>query len=552
MRHHAATRSATYDTGEGPPGLDLSVAVFDRATRLARGLFESADASIILAQDGCLWRSRHADVLPPHDPFIEQVLQGGALRWIEDARLDATLRDHPLVCGPPHLCFTVAVPIRLEDGSTPGVLSVSGRRPQPFDAAKAARLEDIADFVADEWRRARAVAALAHSLHERDRALERSAQTESRLQIALALADVHVWEIDYKRRELSKAGAEDTFFAVPQTFESLSRNLFATIDPRDHESVAAAWRDHVENGTPFRPVYRICRPDGAEAWAQASIKFFFDGDGRPLRMVGAVQNITARKQTERALMAAKEEADAANRATSAFLATMSHESRTPLNASLGFSEMITEQIVGPVQDRYVDYANDIHASGQHLLDLVNDVLDISKLEAGKFELHESEFGLGNMLAEVIGSFRGLAEAAGIAIRSESAGLPALRADRRLLKQVLLNLISNALKFTGRGGAITVAAASAPGAELALRVSDTGIGMSPDEMAVALIPFGQVESSIARESKGTGLGLPIAKALMQLHGGDLFLDSAPGRGTSVTITLPAARVLERREASGALR
>jgi len=265
-------------------------------------------------------------------------------------------------------------------------------------------------------------------------------------------------------------------------------------------------------------------------------------------LLGATQNITASKQNELALREAKEEADAANRAKSDFLATMSHELRTPLNAILGFAEVIKDEIMGPAPALYVGYARDIYTSGRHLLDLVDDVLDISKLEAGKVELHESDFELTPLLQEVAAWFGKQAEAAAVAIQGEFGELPRVRADKRLVKQVLLNLLSNALKFTPAGGRVTIETRHEAGAGLTISVADTGIGMSAPELAVALTPFGQIDSKIARNYKGTGLGLPISRSLMKLHGGGLALESTPGQGTRVSVTLPEARVL----GSGSLR
>ena len=540
MRPTAASRGNS--TSDRPPfGLDLSLAVFDRAARLAQGLFAGAGASVILLHEGRIWRSHFADVLPARDPVTEAVLATGELLWVADGHKDARFAKHPLVVGPPYLRFTIAVPIRLQDGATPGVLSVSGPQPQPFDADKAARLRDLADFIADEWARALAVAALAKSLRERDLALERSERSEARLKLALALADIHVWELDYVRRELSKAGAEDTFFAAPLTYEDLYRDLYVTVDARDRERVKAAWRDHLENGTAYRPEHRINRRDGKEVWVQSAVEVFSDARGRPLRIVGAMQNITARKHAEFALRQAKEAADVANRAKTDFLATMSHELRTPLNAILGFAEIIRERIMGPVSDQYAGYAADIHASGRHLLDLVNDVLDIAKLEAGKVELHESLFDPRDLLHAVAASFRQQAESAGIAVCAELPALPPLRADERLLRQVLLNVLSNALKFTPSGGTVTLGAAHRAGAGLEITVADTGIGMTAAEIAIAMTPFGQIDSQVARRFKGTGLGLPISLSLMRLHGGGLRLESQPAVGTRVILTLPEVRI-----------
>ena len=330
---HPVARAA-----EAPPfGVDLSMAVFDRATRLARSLFELADASIILIHEGKVWRSRYDGQLP-EESGVQAVMASGELLWVEDGRLDQRVADHPLVIGPPFLRFCACIPIRLKDGSTPGVLSVSGIAPQAFDRDKASRLKDLADILADEWSRAHAARALAQSVRERDAALERSERSEERLKLALDLADVHVWELDLGRRELFTTGAEETFPQRAETFESLLANRF--VDPRDRPAVDAAWDDHLKTGAPFQPEYRINRPDGQEVWARGVARQFTDAAGLPVRIVGAMQNITARKLAEQALVQAKDEAEAANRAKSDFLATMSHEIRTPLNGVLGMAQVM--------------------------------------------------------------------------------------------------------------------------------------------------------------------------------------------------------------------
>jgi signal transduction histidine kinase len=220
---------------------------------------------------------------------------------------------------------------------------------------------------------------------------------------------------------------------------------------------------------------------------------------------------------------------------------MSHELRTPLNAILGFSEMIEQQMFGAIHDKYTGYAHDIHRSGRHLLELINDVLDLSKLEAGKLELHESEIALPALVEDCVSLVRGRAEAAGIGLKFHAApSLPHLRADARAIKQVLLNFLSNAVKFTPEGGQVTARVEQDAAGQLCLSVSDTGIGMSASDLVVALQPFGQVDSKLAQKYEGTGLGLPICKSLVELHGGELSVTSAPNAGTTMTATFPTSR------------
>ncbi len=240
---------------------------------------------------------------------------------------------------------------------------------------------------------------------------------------------------------------------------------------------------------------------------------------------------------------ARREAEHANRAKSEFLANMSHELRTPLNAILGFSEIIERQVYGPLPDeRYRDYAHDINASGHHLLGIINDMLDVSKIEAGKMELSESIFSLGAVLERTLRLVRARAEEAGIAIRKRiDPAMPDLRADEGKFRQILLNLLSNAVKFTPRGGWVAIDAV-ADAREMIVTIADSGIGIAPADIPRALQPFGQVDNGLDRKYDGTGLGLPLAKSLVELHGGRLTLASAPGRGTEVRIVFPGRRLI----------
>lgn len=244
------------------------------------------------------------------------------------------------------------------------------------------------------------------------------------------------------------------------------------------------------------------------------------------------------------LRSAKEEAEVANRTKSEFLANMSHELRTPLNAVIGFSEVMTSQVFGPLgSDQYHDYAHSIHESGRHLLDLINDILDVSKIESGQLTLAEEILDLTAIITASQRLVRERAAKAGIALHAElPSDLPRLRADQRRMKQVFLNLLTNAVKFTPPGGAVTVSARhTAEG--LLVRVIDTGIGMRPEDIPLALLPFRQIDSGLSRRHEGTGLGLPLTKALVELHGGSLQLKSAPGQGTEVRLWFPADRLAE---------
>jgi two-component system cell cycle sensor histidine kinase PleC len=247
-------------------------------------------------------------------------------------------------------------------------------------------------------------------------------------------------------------------------------------------------------------------------------------------------------QTVNELNAARHIAVEANKAKSEFLASMSHELRTPLNAILGFSEIIKEETFGPVGlHKYVDYAADVHSSGRHLLDLINDILDLSKIDAGKVELHEEELSLAHVMDDSLSLVRERALRGGVALVEEkpAGALPSIWADRRLLKQILLNLLSNAINFTPAGGTVTIGLfADASG--IGFTVRDTGIGMTDEDVKIAMSPYGQIDSRVSRKHKGTGLGLPISLSLAKLHGGDLIVQSAPDQGTTMTLRMPLSR------------
>jgi two-component system, cell cycle sensor histidine kinase PleC len=242
----------------------------------------------------------------------------------------------------------------------------------------------------------------------------------------------------------------------------------------------------------------------------------------------------------------------ANTAKSDFLALMSHELRTPLNAIIGFSEVLGSEMLGPLgHPRYREYANDVHGAGRHLLALINDILDLSKAAAGKFELACEEIAPADIVAECLRLTRGKAHEGGLRLTSDLApGLPNLVVDRLRFKQALLNLCSNAIKFTPPGGKVHVTADQTQDGGFVLKVADTGIGMTPEQIPVALEPFRQVASPFARNAEGTGLGLALVKSLIECHDGKLEIESVLHKGTTVRLILPPERTVRRRTALSA--
>lgn len=254
--------------------------------------------------------------------------------------------------------------------------------------------------------------------------------------------------------------------------------------------------------------------------------------------VGVRIDITEQKRREAALHEAMEEARLADRAKSEFLANMSHELRTPLNAIIGFSEVLVTELYGPLGDRrYQDYAASIHESGRHLLQIIGDILDLSKIEAGELQLETGPVDLWTLMEGCLRMVQPRAAARHVTLVAPLSPPPALWGDALRLKQILLNLLSNAIKFSPEGGSVRVTWGGAPGGGAVIVVADRGIGMTAEEVAIAKSAFGQVQSAFSRQTQGTGLGLPITIKLVEAHGGSLDITSAKGRGTVVTLTFP---------------
>jgi len=259
--------------------------------------------------------------------------------------------------------------------------------------------------------------------------------------------------------------------------------------------------------------------------------------------VGVLHDMTERLGIEAQLRDEMHRAEVASRAKSAFLANISHELRTPLNAIIGFAEFIRDGAFGPLARRYRDYAGDIHASGQHLLRLIEGILDLTLIEHGRARLDEETFDAGQAVDEALRLVEPAAQQTGVAlVRAVPDGLPALVADRLKVRQILVNLLSNAVKFTDPGGRVTAGAGPDADGGLAFTVTDTGIGMDAEMLERAFQAFAQAEESYARRRSGAGLGLTLSRQLAELHGGTLTLASTPGAGTTATVRLPPERLL----------
>ena len=352
------------------------------------------------------------------------------------------------------------------------------------------------------------------------------------------------WETDERHRiSYMSEGVSTTGFGIkPRNLIGRTRREIATNAGAELEKWDVHWAT-LERHEPFRDFAYTWSNPGGEGTASISGDPVFDAKGRFLGYRGTGRDISAQIRTENALREAKEAAETANTAKSQFLANISHELRTPLNAIIGFSEMIDQGLAGPVQVKQREYTRLILQSGRHLLEVINDILDLARFDAGKFELTENDSVDLRQLTETclaLTEHHATANDIALAIKITEP-LPLVVADPTRLKQILLNLISNAIKFTDPGGSIVVRGRRTAEGGVALDVEDTGVGMTEAEVEVALEPFGQVDGRLAREHEGTGLGLPLARRLIELHGGSLRVRSEKGCGTTVTVTLPASRM-----------
>jgi signal transduction histidine kinase len=255
------------------------------------------------------------------------------------------------------------------------------------------------------------------------------------------------------------------------------------------------------------------------------------------------REIHDRRRAEEDLLTAKTNAEIANRIKSEFLANISHELRTPLNAIIGFSDIMRQELRGPLESpHYRGYVRDIHAGAKHLLEVINDILDVGKVEAGRVDLNNSEVEVWSVVGSAVRIVRDRAREGGVTIVCDSsAHVPKLLADERRVKQMLLNLLSNAVKFTPEGGRVVITAEE-NGGGLAIKVADSGIGIAADDLPLLFTPFTQLDGKLSRKYEGTGLGLSLTKGLVELHGGSVGIESAPGQGTTVTLNFPPDRVV----------
>jgi signal transduction histidine kinase/PAS domain-containing protein len=392
---------------------------------------------------------------------------------------------------------------------------------------------------------------------ERRKAEETLRERTEQLQLALQVSRMGVWRGDLRSGELTTIQGGGPISGLPDEISPSSVEAFlALIHPQDVPEVTARFLQATETGEAYHTEFRLILPDAGIRWVSAQGRCTLDATGKPTVMIGVDLDITERKMAEDSLrdakqtlerkvaertaelQSAKERAESADKLKSQFLANMSHELRTPLNGVLGFTEFLIDEKAGSINPRQREYLTDVHNSGSHLLQLINDVLDLAKVESGQDNLRVSTFSPGKAIEEVCAVVKGIANKKRVEVTASVAPeLSAVSLDEKKFKQICYNLISNAVKFTDASGRVSLEASAPEAGWFVLRVSDTGIGIKAEDLPRLFHEFEQLETGTARRYEGTGLGLALTKRLVEMHGGTVSVESLFGVGSTFQVRLP---------------
>ncbi len=549
----AALRS--YDILDTPPE-----EVFDRITHLVAAYLKAPIALISLVDENRQWFKScyglNVRETPRDVAFCAYAIAENDVMIVNDATKDPRFNNNPLVTKEPNIRFYAGAPLRTKEGFNLGTLCAIDHVAREFTDEQAHVLADLAHLVVNEMELKIAGKTLLEEIAERQRVEKELSRARDELELRIAERTRELRQSEERFRDFASTSS-DYFFEMDADlrFSYFSDRFteIAGISPdrllgktRQETGIPGveqeAWRRHLTDLAAHRPfrnfVHPRTHPDGSVVYLSVNGIPVFDAGNRFLgyRCTGTDITATVKADDERRL--AQKQAEQANLAKSEFMASMSHDLRTPLNAIIGFSEMIRRQYLGPLSDsKYEEYADNIHASAEHLLALVNDILDLSTIEAGKQPLAKERFDAGEAVRECAKIVAEEARSRGIDLVTKAPkNLPRLYADRRAVKQILLNLLSNALKFTPAGGRITVSA-TASTRKTVFKIADTGKGIAAKRLAEIMDPLARADHDPYLTGDGWGLGLTITKSLVDVHGGTLEIKSKVGKGTTVTVSLP---------------
>lgn len=524
-------------------GLPLRETLIDVA-KLVERLAPPALCSVVLVQpDGKHLRPVAAPSLPEaYCAAIDGIEIGpccgscGTAAWRKEPVIVTDIATDPLWEAPREFTLSFGLracwsqPILQDDGTVLGTIALYYREPRGPTEHDFGLLAPCAKLIR-----------LALAFDRKEHLLLTS---EARWRSGVELLGLGAFDLNLATGEDKWSSAMRRILGVPKDAPSTFETFLERVHPDDRAGVRARFPDpHTPRSGTWREEIRILRGDTGEERNLISQGCVIPArEGSAAHSVGIITDVTEQRRHENELRQEKIQAEAANRAKSQFLASMSHELRTPLNAIIGFSDLIRAGVYGQIMpERYAGYIDDIFKSGTHLLSLINDVLDMAKIEAQKFELHRTWVPLAGLAESALVMVRLQAQVKGIMLKAEIDGDLSIHADERAMRQVLVNLLSNAVKFTGVTGVVRLFATPLADGSLSLGVDDTGSGMDENGIAAALEPFGQVAMDVTAERTGTGLGLPIAKALMEYHGATFGITSALGVGTRVWADFPASDV-----------